>query len=162
MLHIDFSITQFLPLCKKKTPNLCRFDVFCADCSASVWSEWRESNSRPLEPHSSALPNCATPGHRWAVSNQLVYYTELQGKSQYLFWIFLSFFEICRWCGKEFAGCGVVGFVGSLLYKEGRCGVTRKVGVAVRSRAGQCPAPTGWWILYVAVTARFPLISHLR
>ena len=26
------------------------------------WSEWRESNSRPLEPHSSALPNCATPG----------------------------------------------------------------------------------------------------
>ena len=29
---------------------------------AIVWSEWRESNSRPLEPHSSALPNCATPG----------------------------------------------------------------------------------------------------
>ena len=28
----------------------------------NVWSEWRESNSRPLEPHSSALPNCATPG----------------------------------------------------------------------------------------------------
>ena len=28
----------------------------------SFWSEWRESNSRPLEPHSSALPNCATPG----------------------------------------------------------------------------------------------------
>ena len=27
-----------------------------------IWSEWRESNSRPLEPHSSALPNCATPG----------------------------------------------------------------------------------------------------
>ena len=27
-----------------------------------LWSEWRESNSRPLEPHSSALPNCATPG----------------------------------------------------------------------------------------------------
>lgn len=31
--------------------------------TAPVWSEWRESNSRPLEPHSSALPNCATPGH---------------------------------------------------------------------------------------------------
>ena len=28
------------------------------------WSEWRESNSRPLEPHSSALPNWATPGYR--------------------------------------------------------------------------------------------------
>ena len=36
-----------------------------------------------------------------------------------------------------------MGFVGSLLYKEGRCGVTRKVGIAVRSRAGQSPAPTG-------------------
>ena len=32
---------------------------FSAD---GFWSEWRESNSRPLEPHSSALPNCATPG----------------------------------------------------------------------------------------------------
>ena len=51
-----FSIAQFLPLCKKKTPNLCRFDVFCADCSATVWSEWRESNSRPLEPHLADLP----------------------------------------------------------------------------------------------------------
>ena len=30
--------------------------------AGGVWSEWRESNSRPLEPHSSALPNCATPG----------------------------------------------------------------------------------------------------
>ena len=25
------------------------------------WSEWRDSNSRPLEPHSSTLPSCATP-----------------------------------------------------------------------------------------------------
>ena len=44
-----------------------------------------------------------------------------------------------------------MGFVGSLLYKEGRCGVTRKVGVAVRSRAGQCPAPTGWWVFNYVV-----------
>ena len=28
-----------------------------------TWSEWQESNLRPLEPHSSALPNCATPGY---------------------------------------------------------------------------------------------------
>ena len=27
----------------------------------SAWSEWRDSNSRPLEPHSSTLPSCATP-----------------------------------------------------------------------------------------------------
>ena len=26
------------------------------------WSECRDSNSRPLEPHSSAIPNFATPG----------------------------------------------------------------------------------------------------
>ena len=30
--------------------------------SCPVWSECRDSNSRPLEPHSSAIPNFATPG----------------------------------------------------------------------------------------------------
>ena len=29
--------------------------------SRPIWSEWRDSNSRPLEPHSSTLPSCATP-----------------------------------------------------------------------------------------------------
>ena len=29
--------------------------------SRTIWSEWRDSNSRPLEPHSSTLPSCATP-----------------------------------------------------------------------------------------------------
>ena len=28
-----------------------------------IWSECRDSNSRPLEPHSSAIPNFATPGY---------------------------------------------------------------------------------------------------
>ena len=32
------------------------------------WSECRDSNSRPLEPHSSAIPNFATPGYLLAVS----------------------------------------------------------------------------------------------
>ena len=32
------------------------------------WSECRDSNSRPLEPHSSAIPNFATPGTICAVS----------------------------------------------------------------------------------------------
>ena len=27
------------------------------------WSEWLDSNQRPLEPHSSAIPNFATPGY---------------------------------------------------------------------------------------------------
>lgn len=26
-----------------------------------IWSGWRDSNSRPLAPHASALPGCATP-----------------------------------------------------------------------------------------------------
>ena len=30
--------------------------------TSSFWSECRDSNSRPLEPHSSAIPNFATPG----------------------------------------------------------------------------------------------------
>ena len=28
-----------------------------------IWSEWLDSNQRPLEPHSSAIPNFATPGY---------------------------------------------------------------------------------------------------
>ena len=48
---------------KKHRPN---GQCFFADAGPAFWSEWRESNSRPLEPHSSALPNCATPGHGWA------------------------------------------------------------------------------------------------
>ena len=31
--------------------------------SGLFWSECRDSNSRPLEPHSSAIPNFATPGY---------------------------------------------------------------------------------------------------
>ena len=30
------------------------------------WSEWLDSNQRPLEPHSSAIPNFATPGFHFA------------------------------------------------------------------------------------------------
>ena len=40
----------------KKTPNPFGFDA-PADLDSHLWSEWRESNSRPLEPHTSALPN---------------------------------------------------------------------------------------------------------
>jgi len=36
----------------KKSPRL-RLRLFC-------WSGWRDSNSRPLAPHASALPGCAT------------------------------------------------------------------------------------------------------
>ena len=39
---------------RKKLKQLMLFQLF--------WSECRDSNSRPLEPHSSAIPNFATPG----------------------------------------------------------------------------------------------------
>ena len=56
---------------KKHRPN---GRCFFADAGPAFWSEWRESNSRPLEPHSSALPNCATPGHS-GPSISVYYYT---------------------------------------------------------------------------------------
>ena len=40
---------------KEKTERAQALSVF--------WSECRDSNSRPLEPHSSAIPNFATPGN---------------------------------------------------------------------------------------------------
>ena len=41
---------------KKKAPNPFGFDA-PADPDSHPWSEWRESNSRPLEPHTSELSN---------------------------------------------------------------------------------------------------------
>ena len=49
-------------LYQKKTAEFFWNPAVFPAATALVWSEWRESNSRPLEPHSSALPNCATPG----------------------------------------------------------------------------------------------------
>ena len=43
-----------------------------ADLDSHLWSEWRESNSRPLEPYSSALPNCATPGQPGCLESALL------------------------------------------------------------------------------------------
>ena len=55
----------------KKAPNPFGFDA-PADLDSHLWSEWRESNSRPLEPHSSALPNCATPGQPGCLESALL------------------------------------------------------------------------------------------
>ena len=38
------------------------------------WSECRDSNSRPLEPHSSAIPNFATPGNCLRLTTAWIYY----------------------------------------------------------------------------------------
>ena len=51
------------------------------------WSECRDSNSRPLEPHSSAIPNFATPGYSAALSG-LAYTSIAFQKNQALFLLF--------------------------------------------------------------------------
>ena len=51
------------------------------------WSECRDSNSRPLEPHSSAIPNFATPGYSVA-SLTLGYISIPWRKMQALFCFF--------------------------------------------------------------------------
>ena len=45
--------------CKKKLDA--RFDTHRIKTGVQLWSGWRDLNSRPLEPHSSTLPSCATP-----------------------------------------------------------------------------------------------------
>ncbi len=49
-----------------------------------LWSEWRDLNPRPLDPQSSALPNCATPGKRTAPDSRRAgnFYTALPGNTR--------------------------------------------------------------------------------
>ena len=62
----------------------------------SFWSEWRESNSRPLEPHSSALPKLRYTRISTAASlpkrGDMKYYTQIQQFCQQIFTIFFAFF----------------------------------------------------------------------
>ena len=50
-----------------------------------IWSECRDSNSRPLEPHSSAIPNFATPGF-FSCASALEYISTPCRKKQVLFY----------------------------------------------------------------------------
>ena len=49
-----------LPLWGQISNNRKRAPNFIARNPYLFWSEWRDSNSRPLAPHASALPGCAT------------------------------------------------------------------------------------------------------
>ena len=64
--------------------------------SLDLWSEWRESNSRPLEPHSSALPKLRYTRISTAASlpkrGDMRYYTQIQQFCQQIFTIFFAFF----------------------------------------------------------------------
>ena len=46
----------------------------------SSWSEWRDLNPRPLDPQSSTLPNCATPGYP---CSQAARYKKLERKTRF-------------------------------------------------------------------------------
>ena len=65
--------------------------------STVFWSECRDSNSRPLEPHSSAIPNFATPGF-CSVSRQLRYNNTSFSKKQALFSVFFEKSYFCNNC----------------------------------------------------------------
>jgi hypothetical protein len=52
-----------------------------------IWSGWRDLNSRPLDPQSSALPSCATA--RWPCSTSIshereLYYEDASGQQRSL------------------------------------------------------------------------------
>ena len=60
------------------------------------WSECRDSNSRPLEPHSSAIPNFATPGYSVVRPLTLEYSSTHFAKLQALFLLFSIIFSAPR------------------------------------------------------------------
>ena len=67
------------------------------------WSECRDSNSRPLEPHSSAIPNFATPGYLVAHLSAKVYYHIRFRKSSIIFPNFKKIFRNML-CELEYIG----------------------------------------------------------
>ena len=60
----------------------------------AFWSECRDSNSRPLEPHSSAIPNFATPGFLIASLDCLNILAHLLEKCNHYFSFFYYFFAV--------------------------------------------------------------------
>ena len=62
----------------------------CSTTRVLMWSGRRDSNSRPLVPETSALPNCATPRLGVTYCNKM-YYREFLTICQQLFKNFLTF-----------------------------------------------------------------------
>ena len=72
----------------KKACNHCGYRLF-------RWSEWRDLNSRPLDPQSSALPTALHPDMRLTSRSQLMYNSIAFSKKQPLISKKMNFFEIC-------------------------------------------------------------------
>ena len=74
---------------KTEKPETFRFRAF-------YWSEWRDLNSRPLDPQSSALPTALHPVILFVAvpyRSQLCYISMASNKMQAFFLIFLKNFE---------------------------------------------------------------------
>ena len=63
-------------------------------CLVRFWSELLDSNQRPLEPHSSAIPNFAKPGFLLASSDSHSMITHLVRKCKHFFKIFRDYSPI--------------------------------------------------------------------
>ena len=85
-LCTTFSSDSRVPQKAQKSSEIHRFRNF-------FWSECRDSNSRPLEPHSSAIPNFATPGYCLPSQTAYLYYHS----SSHISTPFFKFFQKC--CG---------------------------------------------------------------
>ena len=83
--------SQMRPAYKQKNPTISNVK------SLDLWSEWRESNSRPLEPHSSALPKLRYTRISTVASlpkrGDKKYYTQVRPFCQQIFRLFLVFSE---------------------------------------------------------------------
>ncbi len=66
------------------------------------WSECRDSNSRPLEPHSSAIPNFATPGFCLRPADRHSILAHHTGKCKHYFTVFRKIFQPLESCFKTF------------------------------------------------------------
>ena len=85
-----FDFSPFVRLAEKtEKPETFRFRAF-------YWSEWRDLNSRPLDPQSSALPTALHPVILFVAvpyRSQLCYISMASNKMQAFFLIFLKNFE---------------------------------------------------------------------
>ena len=72
---------EFARYCKRKRQETQKHFL-------SFWSECRDSNSRPLEPHSSAIPNFATPGFCLSFPDSLGIISHLVRKCKHYFQFF--------------------------------------------------------------------------
>ena len=91
-------IKPYIVTVEKSTERIKKSPETFTISELSLTSGWEDSNFRPLEPHSSTLPNCATP--RYSVRSRaflspanVTYYSSDFAFCQHLFYGFFTFFR---------------------------------------------------------------------